>query len=414
MSFVNPLPVVMSRENSLEGGEQVALPRPTSSLGDYLSRSYDECEPVAGPSRLNPPPFTERPIGRKASKSVSSSRPPLASAAKRTKSYHQDVMDSPLFPLKLSSPVNAKSRSGLKRRTSTPHLAVQQLTDEDDPSSLVPDPPVSNSKAGETRARATSTSIATPQSSQPNGPTVTIRPQHLPPLVTPQSAPPWTNIYVTPASPENEVNQPIPAAEPAGVLTAMYDVSESSLKRILSFFRPPQHRVIPRRRDSETDSEKGLDTSEEDATMSTNRTSEDSLRRGGKYWGLWASRDGEDHDSGYFSLPPTPPDERNELNNGFSDGLAFPASLPTPALSATSLSRGDSKRRKKRWTGAAADETAESGWLSKVGLTLFSSNRRSGKTSEVLKELGWTVGILVGMFFITGAVALWMIQGMPM
>ena len=42
------------------------------------------------------------------------------------------------------------------------------------------------------------------------------------------------------------------------------------------------------------------------------------------------------------------------------------------------------------------------------------TGRGSGKASEAIRDLGWTVGLLVGMFVATAALALWMIQGLPM
>jgi hypothetical protein len=40
--------------------------------------------------------------------------------------------------------------------------------------------------------------------------------------------------------------------------------------------------------------------------------------------------------------------------------------------------------------------------------------RGSGKTGEVIRELGWTVGLLVSLFFLTLGLVFWMIKSMPM
>jgi hypothetical protein len=45
---------------------------------------------------------------------------------------------------------------------------------------------------------------------------------------------------------------------------------------------------------------------------------------------------------------------------------------------------------------------------------LGKSRRSGGKTGEVIRELGWTVALLVGLFFVTAATVLWMIQALPM
>lgn len=36
------------------------------------------------------------------------------------------------------------------------------------------------------------------------------------------------------------------------------------------------------------------------------------------------------------------------------------------------------------------------------------------KTGQVIRELGWTVGLLAALFLFTGGVVLYLIKGMPM
>jgi hypothetical protein len=91
-----------------------------------------------------------------------------------------------------------------------------------------------------------------------------------------------------------------------------------------------------------------------------------------------------------------------------SHGMGFIPSLPTPAISGQSLSRGVAKRLKLR-NNADGDSR---GWLKTVLGLLMGAGR--GKTGKVLRELGWTLVLLVVMFFVTGWLALWMIQGLPM
>ncbi|RXK37982.1 hypothetical protein M231_04768 [Tremella mesenterica] len=399
----------------------VPLPRQNPSNGDSISRSLEENP--AGPSRLSSS-SPGRPKGRKASKSVSSGRPSMTVPNKRTKTIH------PELSLRLTLPSdNSSAGQGVKRRTSTPHLGVKFPIDSDEEDG---DDQSLGLKEVKSRARSTSTSIVVPDQL----PHPTISPvRTLSPIATAMtSVPTWTDIYVTPASPDSVDPRNLPPSLSSAtsmdtspsVLSGAYNIGEKTVMKIATFFRPPQYRAVPHRRgsDGDIDSEKGLDGSEEDgtvdSTLSTTRTSEDSLRRPGKYWGLWGSNEADhsDDEASYFSLPPTPPEEkdgRNDIDFGTAlrtAGGLSEASLPTPALSARSLSRGDSKKRKMRWSRDKV-ENGEAGWLRSVLGAWFTRGTSSGKTGEVLRELGWTVGILVGMFFITAALALWMIRGMP-
>lgn len=135
---------------------------------------------------------------------------------------------------------------------------------------------------------------------------------------------------------------------------------------------------------------------------------------------MWQHGSEEEEEGGYFSLPPTPPDEKPpasladfEAALNRSEGIG--GSLPTPALSTRSLSRHGSKRRNR----IAVDREGEvaQGWLATV-LNIWTNlgNRRrpGGKTAEVLRDLGWTVALLIGLFLVTAGTALWMIQALPM
>ena len=245
---------------------------------------------------------------------------------------------------------------------------------------------------GETRARSTSTSVVPHPlmpDSEKSGPFAL---HSAPPLRT------FTKPYYSPF---------VPSAEPdpsTSILTAVYNIGESSLLRFARWIKPKRHRLV--RRASE-DSEKGLvgddgegDLDTIDSVESTVRTSSDSIGRDGRYW---------IDDKGYFSLPPTPPKTHDDE---FAASLGGPSrtTLPTPALSRSSLSR---LGQKSTWTPGTAERD---GWWSVVyrvwaGITPSNSG---GKTGEVIRELGWTVALMAGMFVVTAAVALWMIQCMPM
>lgn len=177
------------------------------------------------------------------------------------------------------------------------------------------------------------------------------------------------------------------------------------MSRALAWAQPRAHRHQRRgsRRSSDEDSEKGLDGSEPE-TFEDEEEGQERVglgRSGGRYWGFF----GEDDES-YFALPPTPPADHT---------LPFPHSLPTPAVSAQSLSRGSSRsdrRRRNRSTdlqGGPAD-----GWWVRVYRTWISSGTGTGKTTEVLRELGWTVALLAGLFVVSFLLVVYALQSMPM
>jgi len=148
--------------------------------------------------------------------------------------------------------------------------------------------------------------------------------------------------------------------------------------------------------------EDGGDHAESLGSVGTTRTSIDSSRAGhgrGKFWGM-----SDEDEDGYFSLPPTPPEEKDSIGldlSSFGQG----ASLPTPALSTRSLSKPRTTRRPPQ----TRQDNSSRGWLRH--LLSYGSGT---KTGQVIRELGWTVGLLAALFFITGGVALYMIKGMPM
>lgn len=392
--------------------------------------------------------------GRKTSKSVSNVRPSLTTP-QRTKSYHAPSLSASSstmpMPSLLSSPTDSTTinpRKGLKRRISTPSLVVQREEAEahDAAAESVGTAGAGTGSKENSRARSTSTSIVVPEDLLVNraGPSnyapsgSTSAPPYKAGGPSSYPTPPnaWAPIFVTPASPEDgedttqramSVPHPRRNERSTGILNSAYDLGEASLQRLARWVRPQQPYL--HRRGSDDDSEKGLDADEDldvsaDSSGSVARTSEDSLRRNGRYWGMWDKSD-QDED-GYFSLPPTPPEEKPPANLAeFEAALAATRpgvadTLPTPALSTKSLSRmGSSKRDRSRRRADARDaEGAErDGWLSMVvnlWRSLGNGRRSGGKTGEVLRDLGWTVALLVGLFVVTGATALWMIQAMPM
>lgn len=149
-----------------------------------------------------------------------------------------------------------------------------------------------------------------------------------------------------------------------------------------------------RRRPSDEDSEKGLASDEED----------EGEKKGG-YWGLFDSEHRRGSES-YFALPPTPPEEPTEI---------YPNSLPTPTLSAQSLSHPSSTRRQRRASRAAAlqAQTPADGWWVKVYRSVSGASGSHGKTAEVLRELGWTVAMLAGLFVVSFMLVLYSVSSMP-
>ncbi|WVR07960.1 hypothetical protein IAU60_005003 [Kwoniella sp. DSM 27419] len=465
-TYTPPLAPVMSRDNSAEdidigpsthatfaqgGHSRVPSSENPADVVASLSRSFE-----AGPSRyLSANSMTEPSsrTGRRASKSVSGagSRPQLVitPAAKRTQSYYTPQVGPSVhnLPVPPASPGPEGGPHTLKRLRSTPTLVRRYNPREDeipeddngqaaegerDPSQ--PTGPV-KSKAVESRARSTSTSVVVPQamgltenstytlpsSSSSAGPS---RHAYSPPPAGIPSHP--TKDPITPSHEMPYVDLVKPDA-PTSLLTSAYNVGESSVRRFVDWVKPRRHRYdkMAYRRGSEDNSEKGLNGSEEE--LSDSRGSDESQRGPGRYWGLSDAGSAETS-SGYFSLPPSPPEESDKYpefgaalyaKTG-SQGGSGPGrmSLPTPALSTRSLSRGGSGRargrnklRKVFRRSRAGEEEDGRGWLSAI-LDIW-AGYKGGKTAEVLKELGWTVGILVATFFVTAGIVLWLIQGMP-
>jgi hypothetical protein len=187
----------------------------------------------------------------------------------------------------------------------------------------------------------------------------------------------------------------------------MYNLGESSMKRISSLVSTaPRASAYHMQRRTSEDSEKGLDLLEdESSSVGTTRASTDvdDVPRRGKYYGAWT---GGKEDDGYFSLPPTPPEGEiggeDEKQLAFGEALARAgkggfASLPTPALSAHSLSHAHAPARS--W-----------GWWS----NLIARLQWDAKTGAVVRELGWTVAVLVIGFCVTLGMVVAFLGGLPM
>lgn len=380
----------------------------------------------AGLSRLTIPIETPIP-NRNVSRSVSHVRPPPSS---RTYSYQAPPRASPspaLFPSLLALPTEETAtainkRAGLKRRISTPAMFRRQTKDVHE---AEVEEGQKKAKEVDSRARATSTSLVVPKTLDGNViplyPANTFAPSSAPPhappfknhMTLPLKSENWSGVYVTPASPAQvDLRQPTSSTS---VLKKACHLGESSVLRLAKWVRPrPRQHLLAQRRGSE-DSEKGLDASDQSSLDSgVTRTSEDSIRQNEQYWGDGSSRKSSDHDSGYFSLPPTPPDDKGETRIP-ELAAAFQmaeGSLPTPALSSRSLSRSGSKRDVLQGLRGLRDSKPGDGWSgSEYGVW---SRSGTGRTGEVMREMGWTVGMLTGLLFVTAAMALWLIKGLPM
>lgn len=360
---------------------------------------------------------------RRSSKSVSGARPPIATSAISHRMYGTDSAGPS------SSPTAGSSRSsrGLKRRISTPNLAKRSLTEEDAEKSE--EPQLNAVKQSETRARSTSTSIVVPQQLAPPDAehtrpvqTLTAAPATIAPLPTPAYTstppPPWSQMYVTPPSPPPTTGPESQDSDDSsdGFLSSAYDMGETIVNRVLSWANPPRRghaRHDSRRSLSDEDSEKGLDGTEIDEFFDEEDDSLvgiGSVSRSGRYWGLFSNgaQQPESPDTPtYFTLPPTPPVEEQ-------CDLPFPQSLPTPALSTRSLSGRSRHGRPRRSSRAAAVQSQPvDGWWVKVYRTIVSSGSGSGKTTEVLRELGWTVAFLAGLFVVSLLLVFYAISSIP-
>ncbi|KIR39042.1 hypothetical protein I307_01757 [Cryptococcus deuterogattii 99/473] len=383
--YTPPLPPVMSRENSAED----------------VREEYGQ-----GPSRLPPGTLLPSVNGRRASKSVSYVPPNVVV----TPSKYYTPQTHNQFPF-VGSP-NSNIRNGvmgspegdmknmLKRRTSTPSLVKRVTRSEEEEEDeglrgkLIPKKEPQQSQLlqepqkSEVRARSTSTSVVVPQTqgltehstytSQP------IRPPMPPSSYTQQPHPPrpWSAAPPSPSSPVEEASN----ERSSGFLSSAYNYTESGIVQLFNYVRPSSYHSYARQDPSDVDSEKGLNGSEDET---------------------------EESSVSYFTLPPTPP-EQSEFS---SYAAALPSdSLPTPTLSARSLSRNESKRGKlrrafRRRSGLEGDNG--NGLLSAVWSKIMGSGGGNGKLSEVLRDLGWIVGVLAMTFLVTFGIAIWLVQGMP-
>lgn len=316
-----------------------------------------------------------------------------------------------------------EKRKGLKRRISTPGQAPSQFLEP------LPESTVSASVRAspkpvkvESRGRSTSTSVVVPQTLDTASPPI-IPVQTMPVAPVP---PPRTSSAWQPTDPPAGAwahADPEASSRAVRFLTSAYTAGESSVRRLASLVSPSRGDFTPHVPGS-SDSEKGVTDADTASVHSAQtRSSEDSTRSSSRssFWGLWKSQetDSTDGADGYFSLPPTPPPEDEEKPapslTEFEAALAsahgtrsqerYP-SLPTPALSSRSLSRRDGRAGGGR---SASPASGRGGWLKAVFMKWG-----SGKTGEVIRELGWTVGGLVALFFITLGIAFWMIKSLPM
>ncbi|CAK9783237.1 hypothetical protein CC85DRAFT_299022 [Cutaneotrichosporon oleaginosum] len=414
----------MSRDNA--GGVMVETPSEFGIMGPLTSAPLS----IGGSSSLGVR------TGRRTSKSVSGARPPLSTSASSHRTLGYANPYAPEAGPSTSGPSGGspnlgptRVRNGLKRRISTPNLVKgRSLVPEEDAGSE-PDhghgatTPITaglqatskNSKVVETRARSTSTSIVVPQ-------TLTTEPESTtfaedPTIVTLPSqsssalpTPPWSGMYVTPPSPPSTAGpreyEPDPIGEDVatGLLSSAYDMGETVFTRVISWVRPKRRRSRRRSHASDDDSEKGFNGSEDEEEFDEKDEGEN-RPRSSRVWNLLPGSRTPDSPS-YFTLPPTPPDDRQY------DNLGFPASLPTPAISSQSLSHGGSVRRQRRASRAAALKEAQAdGWWVKVYRTVSVSG--SGKTAQVLRELGWTVGLLALLFVVSFLLVLYAVMSMP-
>lgn len=406
----------------------------TDNFAGQLSKSLQDSH-MRPSSPANSPSSSRLGVkagNRRSSKSVSSTRPPTV--YKRTQSYHNSKNSysgqstggppSP-SPNLLPTPTDTPVRNGLKRRTSTPSLAIHLLPEHNELFTFPPDIPEAGpsfkgkEKEVDTRARSKSTSIAYPPSLEP---TVSITQTRRPPsplrLPHPLPQPYWDETHRVPNS--TAIDQHLLSSHrratsadgallrpDASILTRAYDIGETTLSRFANWVRPGRSNALDYTRRTSEDSERGL--SEEDGenagsidSVGTTRASMESYRAGlakGRYWGL----SDEDEDAGYFSLPPTPPEA--DPTTGYPPFSNGGPSLPTPALSTRSLSRKRSGRRRHLHAG---QDGGGHGWLRH----LFSFGSGT-KTGEVIRELGWTVGILAIAFLVTLGLVLWLVKGMP-
>ncbi|BEI82665.1 hypothetical protein CcaverHIS002_0305330 [Cutaneotrichosporon cavernicola] len=375
-------------------------------------------------------------IGRRTSKSVSGGRPPLSTSASSHRTLGYSNPYAPEAGLSTGGPSGGspnlgptRVRNGLKRRISTPNLFKGRSLVPDDDGGAEPDRTTTPIPSGlqasskgnnvvETRARSTSTSIVVPQTLVPQVESSTTFAEE-PTIVTLPSlsstalpTPPWSGMYVTPPSPpstagprqyQQDYEPHRPEQDNTDLLSSAYDMGETVFSRVISWVRPKRQRRSRRPSyGSDNDSEKGLNGSEDEEF--DEKDGGDTRTRSGPEWNVIPGSRLPDSPS-YFALPPTPPDDCPY------DQMGYP-SLPTPAISSQSLSHGGPTKRQRRASRAAALKQAQAdGWWVKVYRTVSVSG--SGKTAEVLRELGWTVGLLALLFVVSFSLVVYAVMSMP-
>ncbi|TXT12986.1 hypothetical protein VHUM_01387 [Vanrija humicola] len=350
---------------------------------------------------------------RRSSKSVSGARPPLSTSAASHRTFespgstHASLQPVAAGPSTPNGGPQTTRRNGLKRRISTPNLNKRSLPEEDletapegpDASPAAASLSAATAKVYETRARSTSTSIVVPQSLDglPTSPTEPVQTLTAPPLAPlrlplPQS---WSDL-------DKDGTIPLTESPSSTIFESAYDLGDAVVSHLISWTKTRSHRSTrDGRRSSDEDSEKGLDGSEEDEAFDDD---DGQTRVGiGRREGAVTTPDSP---NSYFALP-TRTDERRRSS------VAYPLSLPTPALSTQSLSHSNSRTRRRAASRAAAlaQQEPADGWWVKVYRTVTAGG--SGKTAEVLRELGWTVSILAGLFVLSFLLVLYTLQSLP-
>ncbi|WVO15010.1 hypothetical protein L204_102653 [Cryptococcus depauperatus] len=428
--YPSPLLPVMSRENSAENMQSmstVQIPCIRTEMDSKVEAN------VAGSSRKTAGklcPLSHH--GRRASKSVSAVGPTVIVTPSQQAHYTPQTHTMPIFISspnsggsgQMSSP-EADSKNGLKRRTSTPSLYRRFNKDEGEEDSrdeeYAKQEQMKQEKQGrlEVRARSTSTSVVNPESRDLTENSVYTLPVqiHDVPTMSPdvgmQQAPPSRSPVPSPPTARQGESSQLGAV---GLLTSAYNATESSFSHLLGYVRPPSfsHRSYDRIEASEDDSEKDINGSEDETLESENTCLSDESITRGRCW-LGGGDEAEAEGVHYFSLPPTPTESLG--HSSFSAALSYGDSLPTPALSTNSLSRGDSKRQKLRKAlrrisrQSSSDGDSQNGWWATVWSRGQSGG--NGKVGEVLKDLGWTVGALAICFVVSLGLVLWLIRGMP-
>lgn len=425
----------MSRENSSEKVQHHQPERP--SAADTPSRASSSITPQTLIARLadtqSEDTFADWPeAGPSHPRATPTSIPrPPRSITSNTSGLHRAASYStlPASPNKqpeVSLTPHQEKRKGLKRRISTPGQVPSQFLEplpESTVSASVRASPKPAAVKIESRGRSTSTSVVVPQTlDTASPPIIPVRTMPVAPAsaTSAQQSSAWQ-----PTGPPAEWEQrdPEPSSRAVRFLTSAYTAGELSVQRLASLVSPHRADTISQVPGS-SDSEKGMGDGDAASIHSVHtRSSEDSARSSSRssFWGLWKSQetDSTDGTDGYFSLPPTPPPEDEEKPapslSQFEAALTsahgnraqerYP-SLPTPALSTRSLSRRDGRTGGGRSVSPAS---GRGGWLKAVFMKWG-----SGKTGEVIRELGWTVGGLVALFFVTLGVALWMVRSLPM